>query len=176
MTKQFPRWLAGLFAALELILGFVLLSVPFYLGAAMNWVAGFIFIFVGITRLVQCFQAGHNKLWNGLGALVYLAIGVYMVTDPIGGLMAWTLIIGSFLLVAGFFRAVMAWTLNGSAGSAWRWFNSIVSLLLGGMVLFQWPESSVWLIGTLIAVEMIFSGWALLFLSLTPTKEELNKP
>ena len=38
----------------------------------------------------------------------------------------------------------------------------IITLILGLMVIFGWPESTAWFIGTLIAVELIFSGWTLL--------------
>ena len=40
------------------------------------------------------------------------------------------------------------------------------------MIIWSWPESSAWLIGTLIAVEMIFSGWTLMFLALAPRDAE----
>ncbi|MBR2145792.1 MAG: hypothetical protein IJ956_09655, partial [Akkermansia sp.] len=52
-------------------------------------------------------------------------------------------------------------------GRFWRILNALVSLVLGVMIVWGWPESSVWLIGTLIAVEMIFSGWTLMFLALS---------
>ena len=37
-----------------------------------------------------------------------------------------------------------------------------ITLILGLMVIFGWPESTAWFVGTLIAVELIFSGWTLL--------------
>ena len=60
--------------------------------------------------------------------------------------------------------AITLWADN---GRFWRILNALVSLVLGVMIVWGWPESSVWLIGTLIAVEMIFSGWTLMFLALS---------
>lgn len=48
-------WLVGLLAVLELVLGFVLLSFPFLLGASAVWVGGFVLLVVGVLRLIQVF-------------------------------------------------------------------------------------------------------------------------
>ncbi|MBR5185298.1 MAG: hypothetical protein IKW19_03255, partial [Akkermansia sp.] len=71
-------------------------------------------------------------------------------------------------------RLVVAITLWDTDGRFWRFFNALVSLVLGVMIIWGWPESSVWLIGTLIAVEMIFSGWTLMFLAIGPRPELEN--
>lgn len=79
-----------------------------------------------------------------------------------------TLVIGIALLTGGVLRLLVAFSMFREVGSAWRFFNAFISIVLGGMVLWTWPASSLWFIGTVIAVEMIFSGWSLLFLALTP--------
>ncbi len=162
-----PWWVA-LLALLELVLGFVLLSFPALLGASAIWVGGFVLIAVGLMRLVQVFTVPGRRIWNMLACLVYIIVGLLMVMWTGFSLEVWTLAIGLALLVAGIMRLGLAMSLNRQPGSAWRYFNAIVSIILGTMVCWGWPESSLWLIGTLIAVEMIFSGWTLLFLALAP--------
>ncbi len=172
-TFSSPWWVAVL-ALLELVLGFVLLSFPALLGASAIWVAGFVIIAVAIMRLIEVFTVPGKRLWNLLAFAVYLALGLLMVFWTGLSLEAWTLAIGLALLLGGALRLGVAISLTRQPGSAWRYFNAIVSLILGAMVCWGWPESSLWLIGTLIAVEMIFSGWTLLFLALAPRTAATN--
>ncbi len=164
-------WVVSILAVLELILGFILLSFPALLGASAVWVAGFVLIVAGILRFVHVFTVPGNRWWNLLTAVLYVFTGVVMMYYTGQSLAMLTLLIGSALLVGGVIRLIVAFSMLKAEGSAWRFFNAIVSLVLGAMVVFGWPESSLWLIGTLIAVEMIFSGWTLLFLALPPARQ-----
>jgi uncharacterized membrane protein HdeD (DUF308 family) len=51
-------------------------------------------------------------------------------------------------------------------GSGWILFDGIVTLILGVLVWRQWPSSSLWVIGTLVGISMIFTGMTRLMLSL----------
>lgn len=163
-------WLAALLAVLELVLGFAMLSFPYLLGASAVWVAGFVFVIMGLLHLLHVFTRAGERLWSLISAVVFLVLGAMLLLMPVASMVAITLVIGVALLCGGVLRLILAFSLMRKEGSAWRFFNAAVSLLLGGMVLWTWPESSFWLIGSVIAVEMIFSGWSLLFLALTPTR------
>lgn len=163
-------WFAGSLAVLELVFGFILLGFPFILGSSAIWVGGIVLIVLGIIRLVQSFCYAYNRWWNMLAGILFLCLGGLMTALPVLSLEVFTLVLGCLLLISGILRLVFAISLRHEPGSGWRFFNGVVSLILGGMVLWQWPASALWLIGTLIAIEMIFSGWTLLFLALTPLR------
>ncbi len=165
-------WVAGVLAVLELLLGFILLSFPFLLGASAVWVGGFVLAVAGLIRLIQGITRSEDRWWNLLAALLYLVVGGGTVLMPLLSLEWWTLLIGCAILSAGIIRAGVAISLWNTPGRFWRCFNAIISLVLGVMIIWSWPESSAWLIGTLIAVEMIFSGWTLMFLALAPRDAE----
>ncbi|MBR3926835.1 MAG: DUF308 domain-containing protein [Akkermansia sp.] len=165
-------WLGAFLAVLELIVGFAMLSFPYLLGASAVWVAGFVFVVVGFMHLLHVFTRAGERLWSALSALVFLLLGAMMLLLPLASMEIITLIIGVVLLAGGVLRLIVAFSLRRGQGRAWRFFNACVSCLLGGLVLWTWPESSLWLIGTAIAVEMVFSGWTLLFLVLTSPAEK----
>jgi uncharacterized membrane protein HdeD (DUF308 family) len=50
--------------------------------------------------------------------------------------------------------------------------DAIITLLLGILIWAHWPSSSVWAIGTLIGVSLIFSGISRLMLSSAVSKGE----
>jgi uncharacterized membrane protein HdeD (DUF308 family) len=68
-----------------------------------------------------------------------------------------TLILASFFIVGGIFRAVGAGTLR---FPRWRWavLSGLVSVALGVMLLWQLPVVSLWFIGLAIGIEFIFDG------------------
>lgn len=164
-------WVMSLLAIVELVLGFILLGFPYLLGASAIWVFGIVLLAVGLLRCLQSATHSGNRLWNLLAGILYLVLGWMMVFYTNVSLQVWTLVIGIALLGAGVLRLAVAVAMRHDTGSAWRFFSALVSLVLGGMVVWGWPESSFWLIGTIIAVEMIFSGWTLLFLAIGPRKK-----
>ncbi len=165
-------WLVAFLAVLELIVGFAMLSFPYLLGTSAVWVAGFVFVVVGFMHLLHVFTRAGERLWSALSALVFLVLGVMLLLQPVASMVVITLAIGVALLAGGILRLIVAFSLRKGGGIVWRFFNACVSCLLGGLVLWTWPESSLWLIGTAIAVEMVFSGWSLLFLVLTSPAEK----
>lgn len=167
-------WFVGTLAIAELILGFVLLSFPYLLGASAVWVGGFVLLAVGIMRIVQAVMGRRERWWSLLAAAVYITLGLFMVFYTGKSLAMLTLVVGIALLVGGVLRLAVAFGMTGKPGTAWRFFSAIVTLILGGLVVWSWPGSSVWLIGTIIAIDMIFSGWTLLFLALSPSSRELE--
>lgn len=166
-------WLAALLAVAELILGFAMLSFPFLLGSAAVWVAGFVFVIVGLLHLIHVVTRAGNRWWSFLSALLFLVLGICLLLQTLASMALLTLVIGVALIAAGVLRLSAAVSLRHMSGSLWRFFNAVISIVLGAMVVWGWPGSSIWFLGTVIAVEMIFSGWALLFLALAPSSREL---
>jgi uncharacterized membrane protein HdeD (DUF308 family) len=58
------------------------------------------------------------------------------------------------------------WKTRSSNGAFWILVDSVVTLILGGMIYAHWPSSSEWAIGTLVGISMIMSGVARLMLSM----------
>lgn len=161
-------WWASLLAVGQLVLGVILLGFPVFLGELVIWLGGYLLIIAGLLSLLQAFRYSDGKCWNFFAALFYLLLGGWLVSAPLVAMSVWTLIVGILLLIAGVVRLVIALSMRGRAGSVWRFMNASVSIILGAMVTCQWPESSLWFLGTLIAVELIFSGWATLCFALVP--------
>ena len=97
--------------------------------------------------------------------LLYIVAGVFILTHPLGGLLALTLLIASFLLVYGVIAVVLALQLRPMPGWGWILFDAIVTILLGCLVWARWPVNSEWVIGTLVGISFIASGASRLMLS-----------
>jgi len=124
-------------------------------------VFGWLLLISGVIQLVNAFSTGT---WSGfffflLSAIFRGVTGYLLVRYPVTGAESLTLVLGSFFIVGGLFRAI------GSAMAKfpqWGWtlFSGIVSVALGVMVLWQWPVTSVWFIGLAVGVDLIVDGAA----------------
>ena len=97
----------------------------------------------------------------GLGTLLRGFTGYLLIRYPLTNAASLTLILASFFIVGGLFRAIGSGMLK---FPRWGWsvFSGIVSLILGIMLLAQMPVSSVWFIGFAIGVDLIFDGTSLI--------------
>jgi membrane protein HdeD len=101
--------------------------------------------------------ADAARRWELVSGAVLFLLGLGFVRNPGAGLLVLTLLAGSLFLVGGIVRIVGAFQAIGPA-RALLMLNGLVSVLLGGLVLFQWPVSAVWFLGTMLGIEMLFDG------------------
>jgi uncharacterized membrane protein HdeD (DUF308 family) len=107
-------------------------------------------------------HAVRTHTWGGfllylLSALLRGVTGYLLIRYPLAGAVGLTLILAAFFVVGGIFRAVSAGVLR---FPRWGWatFSGIVSVVLGIMLFWQQPVSSLWFIGFAIGVDLIFEG------------------
>ena len=89
-----------------------------------------------------------------------------MVMNPLLGVLSLTLVLAVFLLLEGVLELALYFRIRRVQHAGWILFDGIVTLLLGILIWTQWPSSSVWVIGTLIGISLIFSGISRFMLSL----------
>ena len=131
------------------------------------FVLGWALVFGGIFQAMHAFKVSP---WSGfllelLLAILYVVVGLVMVSHPEAGALSLTLLIGAFFLVGGLFR-IFAGTLLHQPSRAWLLVSGAVTLLLGILIWMEWPVSGLWVIGTFVAIDMVFSGSWLIMLAL----------
>ena len=133
----------------------------------MNVLGAFL-IFGGV---VQFAHALKSKGWRSVGvqvvlAVLYIAAGVYTWAFPIPALEAITLWLAAIFFVTGFLRLISAFQHRHFREWFWLVLSSAISILMGALIMNGYPETSLWLPGLLIAIELLLQGWSLLFLGL----------
>jgi len=120
---------------------------------------GWLLLVGGVFSLIQAFR---TRTWSGfflflLSGLLRGFTGYLLIRYPLAGETSLTLVLASFFVVGGVFRAVGAGTLQ---LPQWGWaaFSGLVSVALGVMLLMQLPTSSLWFIGLAIGIDFIFDG------------------
>jgi uncharacterized membrane protein HdeD (DUF308 family) len=123
------------------------------------WV-GAMMIVSGIFEIISAFSVktwGKFILWVLLGVL-YVVAGFMVFENPALALGIFTLILGVSLVVGGFLRIFLAFSMK--EGSPWIWvvLSGVITVLLGGMILAQWPYSSAYVLGIFLGVDLVFAG------------------
>lgn len=159
-----------LIGVLLIVLGLVAIAQPAVSTIfAETWFA-LILVSAGAAKLTYAFQTRDSGgfVWKLLLSILYIAIGVMLFVSPLKGVLTLTLLLGSFLLTEGVFNLILAFRLRGQQNWTWVLVDGIITLVLGGMIWFQWPFNAPWLIGTLVGVSVLFTGISRVMLSLNP--------
>jgi uncharacterized membrane protein HdeD (DUF308 family) len=164
-------WLLA-WGILSLVLGTLGFWMTFGLTLASVLFFGILLVVGGIGQLVHAFtcQGWKSVLWHVLIALLYVWGGIVMIVDPVLASSVLTLMLAWILIAVGVFRAIMAFQLRPADGWFWPLLSGVVSILLGAMIIAQWPLSGLWVIGLFVAIELVFNGWGYVFVALAARK------
>lgn len=160
-------WLLAL-GIVSIILGVIGLGMTVTLTIVSVIFFGVLLLVGGVTQLFDAFRhpGWKSTFWHVLIALLYLVGGIILVGDPVGGSVALTLVVAAMLVGSGIFRAVMAFQARGAAGWSWLLVGAILSIVLGLMILSSWPVSGLWVLGLVVAIELIINGWSCVMMAL----------
>jgi uncharacterized membrane protein HdeD (DUF308 family) len=152
---------------------FALLGIVLIVGGAFmlgNLVAATIVstIFIGAALVVlgafQIVKAFNTPKWGGallnaaLGVL-YLFAGIVLWWNPLAGAISLTLLIAAMLVASGLVRLWLAyehWKVMGGLLT----LSGIIAILAGLVIFFGWPGSGLWVLGLVLAIDVLFQGFA----------------
>jgi len=162
------RWGWLLFLGIVMV---ILGTVAFFIMPAATvgtvLVLGWLLVISGVVELIQAFRErkSGNLFLHLIGGVLGILVGLLVVTHPVAGALAWTLLFASFLTVIGIFRTVAAIRLK---FPHWKWavFDGVITLGLGILLWAEWPWSGLWFIGLAVGVSLVLRGWSYIMLAL----------
>jgi len=107
------------------------------------------------------------------GALTGSA-GLFLLLFPLEGLIALTLLIALVFLLTGTAQLSLALWVRPTPGWVWVALSALISIALGGVILFALPEASAVLIGLLIGIDFLSTGVALVMMSRSVPRGMVN--
>jgi len=112
-------------------------------------------------EIVQTIMAGRETgMFQHLAAAVLFGVvGFLIVWRPVASAEILTLLMGAFFLVSGLFQ-IVAPVMSALPDWGWHTLNGIITVLLGFLVLAQWPVSGLWVIGIFVGIDLLFYGIA----------------
>jgi uncharacterized membrane protein HdeD (DUF308 family) len=124
---------------------------------------GWLLLIGGVVGLLHAVQArGSSFFWLGvIVAALNIAAGVVVIRSPDAATVALTMFAALLFLSAGLFRLVGSLVVRG-AQFGWTLLLGAFDLLLGILVLANWPSSSQYVIGAFFSLALLFDGLGLI--------------
>lgn len=171
VAKQITGWYIAA-AVLLIVLGIFGIVEPGIAGLGVTILVGWLLIFGAVMHFIAAFKGGGAKqvIFQVLVGLVYLIGGIYFLTHTIMGVATLTLLLSCIILAEGVIEIVSYARLRGEGASSWILINGIITVLLGGLIFFHWPSSSIWAIGTLVGINLLMTGISRLMFGLAARK------
>lgn len=140
---------------------------PLSASFAAEQLAGFIFLFVGILQFIALFRAPSTsgKVLAALGGVLGVFIGIELLQNPMQGILTLTMAIAILFMATGLVRMVVAFGLKGSAAFVPVLLSGLISIALAILIFSGYPQSSIYTLGVLLAIELISNGVSLIMYS-----------
>ncbi|MCT4353271.1 HdeD family acid-resistance protein [Streptomyces sp. Je 1-79] len=124
---------------------------------------GWLLLIGGVVGLLHAIESrGTSYFWLAVVvAALNIAAGVVVIRHPEGSAEALTMFAALLFLTGGVFRLVGSVVVRGPQ-FGWTLLQGAFGLLLGLLVLFDWPESSRYVLGVFFSLALLFDGLGLI--------------
>jgi uncharacterized membrane protein HdeD (DUF308 family) len=151
-----------------IIIGCVAILVPAVASVGTAIFIGWILVIAGAFLVAGAFMASSigSVLLRLVWALLTVLVGLWLIVEPHNGTLTLTLVLGLYFLFMGITRIAVAFAARGQQGAGLVGLSGIAGLLIGILVLAEFPSSADWAIGLLVGIDLIFAGWTLVSVAL----------
>jgi uncharacterized membrane protein HdeD (DUF308 family) len=116
-----------------------------------------------VGGILQALQSFLDRDWSGfllhlLAGLLYAFGGLLIMAEPVRGALVITVVLAVVMIVAGGFRVALAVRHWHMGGAGLILIGGLISIIVGIALYLTLPWSGLWVLGTLIAIELIIHG------------------
>jgi uncharacterized membrane protein HdeD (DUF308 family) len=156
-------WSAAVF-----VCGILAMILPLTFAFGIAFVVGGAFFVGGGAHLVFAFQTRGlgGFLWHMVLVALYETAAIFLLANPLLSVISLALVLAVFLMIEGVLELALYFRLRRSRHSGWLLMDGVGTLVLGVLMIGQWPPASPEVIGTLIGISMILSAVSRALLSL----------
>ncbi|HIB01518.1 MAG TPA: hypothetical protein EYO31_06500 [Phycisphaerales bacterium] len=145
------------------LLGIFAIARPGIAAEALVELFGWLLIFLGVLSVLggATSQSGPRKPVSLGGGSIAIVLGLVFLILPAPTLALMTVLIAVFFLLSGFVEITSSFALRSTGGQHNHWglafFNGIIGIMLGVLLLSMWPDSFE-VIGLLLGINFLLSG------------------
>ena len=144
----------------------IILPLTFSFGIAL--IIGCLILTAGIAHLFFAFdtRSVDGFLWQILVSVLYGTGAIFLLVNPLLSVLSLTLILAILLLLEGILELALYFCLRRFRHSLWVLIDGIGTLILGILMVMQWPPATPEIIGVLIGISLMLSAVSRVILSL----------
>jgi uncharacterized membrane protein HdeD (DUF308 family) len=163
-VRQNSGWFIAL-GILMIVLGIAAIVEPLIATIAVARVLSWVFLFAGIIRTIHAIQSRRQSgFWLKLVVgILYIITGVLLLGNILGAALTLTLAFGWVILAQGVLEVITAFKVRPEPNWIWVLISGILAIILGILILYQWPFGAAWLLGVFVGINLLFTGvWMIL--------------
>jgi uncharacterized membrane protein HdeD (DUF308 family) len=165
------HWRLLLFQGVAMvILGVLAVAVPAAATVVIEIYVGWLFLISGVVGLVAVFAAGSLPafLWSLVTAALSVVAGILLLWKPAEGVVSLTLVLTAFFVAEGIFQIVASIAYRDVIARSWGWMllSGVADLALAAVIILGWPMTAAWVVGLIVGVNLITSGFAVVMAAL----------
>lgn len=155
-------------AIVMVIAGLLAISLPLATTTALSVLLAWLLIAAGIGHLIAAFQfkSFASFVWELLVATAAIFAGAYMRGHPAMAPVTLTFVLAVLFLASGISEFALFFRLRSAPRSVWILLNAVVDIIIGLIVLRNWPANSLWLLGVLVGISLLLAGLSRLLLAM----------
>jgi uncharacterized membrane protein HdeD (DUF308 family) len=155
---------------LLVILGMVAIALPALASLAATAFLGWLLLLSGLVGLISTVRARRAPgfAWSLVSAILAIAAGAVLLWLPLQGTLSLTAVLIAFLFVEGLVSIFYALEHRKALTGRWAWMlaSGAVDLALALIIFAGLPGTALWALGLLVGINMLFGGWALVWMAL----------
>ena len=154
-----PLWLCILLGIFMIVAGFLVLGDVVFFTLISTLFIGWMAIFTGAFEIIHAFwtKGWGGFAWQVLLGILYIAVGVVIMNQPVTSALILTYVLGLLLLISGVVRVLLGFSHWKEAG--WiMLLSGLFGILAGLVILTGFPMTGLWVLGFLLGVDLISHG------------------
>ncbi len=161
LVDNFKKY-AKISGIIFIILGSAGIFFPAFMSFTTLAFVAYLMLFAGISAGWLTWTSNKNDWAGWLKSFLLVMVGLFMIFYPMQGIAALGLLFAIYFFTDAFAGFGLAFSLKPQK-MWWLWLiNAITSLVLGVIFIVGWPFSSLFMVGLLVGISLLFDGIALL--------------
>jgi uncharacterized membrane protein HdeD (DUF308 family) len=165
--KKASVWVI-IWSAVVFICGILAMILPLTFAFGIAFVIGGALLIGGIAHFVFAFQTRGlgGFLWHMLLGALYGIGAISLLANSLWSVLSLAFFLAVLLFLEGVLELVLYFRVRRSSHSGWLLIDGVGTLVLGILMIGQWPPASPEVIGTLIGISLMLSAVSRALLSL----------
>lgn len=160
MNQATPQKKLKILGIAIICFGLLAILVPSVVGLSVAIVVGLLVAVTGLARIAWAFQSGtmgKSFVMVAMGTLTFIA-GLALIFNPVFASGVLTIILTAYFISDGIIEIYSGLLMRPMSGWLWLFGGGMVSVVLGVMILSQFPFSGAWAVGILLGIKMLLIG------------------
>src|SRR5215472_7316750 len=167
IERRSNRWFI-LGAIVMVVAGALAIALPLATTAALSIVLAWLLIAAGIGHLIAAFrfETFASFIWELLVATAAIFAGAFMRTHPTMAPVTLAFVLAILFLASGISEFALFFRIRSAPHSGWILLNAAVDIIIGLVIMRNWPANSLWLLGVLVGISLLVAGISRLVFSM----------